>query len=94
MHNRLAQVNPNTWYGKALFGGTGAGLADPAQRAGIGMGRLGVAGVGAGVLGANGAMNQYEAAARRDRIRQMSRWQLGLGGLLGGPEGVIDQLHL
>ena len=58
------------------------------------MGRLGIAGAGVGGMGLQYGAGAYADAQRRQAIRQRSRWELGLGGLLGGPEGVINSLHL
>jgi len=90
----MGGIDPKSMGGRALFGNAGMSVADPATRATMGLGRAGIAGAGIGAMGINLGINESIAEQRRDRIRQMSRWQLGLGGLMGGPEGVIQQLHL
>lgn len=95
--NYLSGFDPNSWQGRALYGPGAAGMAgegNAALRGSTAMGRLGIAGAGVGGMALQHGANSFVEAQRRDRIRQMNRWQLGLGGLMGGPEGVIQSLHL
>lgn len=92
--NWMRQVSPDSMGGRALFGKTQGMGYNPQQLENLGRNRLGGLGAGLGVAGGQYGMGAYADAQRRDRIRNMNRWQLGLAGLMGGPEGVINQLHL
>ncbi len=91
----LGAGNANSWSGRALYGPTGSAFAkDPATLGSLALGRLGIAGAGLGGLAGQSGLNAYADARRREAIRGHNRFDLALGALMGGPEGVIHGLHL